>query len=740
MKNQLTCTLLWILLALPPIASPQKASWEKPKNEGFFPVSVWYSGGKARAPMLSAITPDSEKQWRKDLHKIKSLGFNTVRTWVDWSKNEPREGEFHFENLQLLLQLAEEQDLRVIVQVYVDSAPDWVGRKYPDGHFVAQNGAVIESQSAPGYCFDNTGVRKAVLNYFQQVAKVASASKAFYAYDLWSEPHVINWAEIDYIPNAQFCYCPYTLARFREWLKQKYGTLEALNKAWYRGFDNWEQVEPPRFATILSYADYMDWRIFMGDKLAQDLASRSRAVKQVDPLHLTTSHAAIPSVFQTLADGTGAPDDYLMKDSVDYYGTSFYPKLTSPATHWTLARRMLVMDSVKSVTGGRGFYVGELQGGFGVHGVTVSQPIEPHELELYTWGMVARGARAINYYAFYPMSSGYESGGYGLINLDGTLTERSKAAGATAKIISEHADLFLNAKPAPSPVALIYNPLTSLVGGQVFAARMAMRDAIAGYHRMFYERNVSMDIVSAREITGRSLAQYKLVVAPYPILMTEELAKALEEYVQGGGHLLLEARPGWVDDHGFAQPVIPGLGLEKVTGVREREVDPVNDFKIRWGNAEFGAASMEEKFTVLDPKATVVAQFEDGTPAAYEHSYGAGSAMILGGFAGNYNEKNPVSMNPLGEKLMQWAGIEAPEMKASAPVEVREMTSGGKRLVFFFNHTDKSAAVEYTTPVRSVADFQELISGESQKLGRALSFELPAQSVKVWVYSSVLIR
>jgi beta-galactosidase len=578
------------------------------------------------------------------------------------------------------------------------------------------------------------------LDYFQQVAKVASVSKAFYAYDLWSEPHVINWAEIDYIPNAQFCYCPYTLARFREWLKQKYGTLEALNKAWYRGFESWEQVEPPRFATILSYADYMDWRIFMGDKLAQDLASRSRAVKQVDPLHLTTSHAAIPSVFQTLADGTGAPDDYLMKDSVDFYGTSFYPKLTSPSTHWTLARRMLVMDSVKSVTGGRGFYVGELQGGFGVHGVTVSQPIEPHELELYTWGMVARGARAINYYAFYPMSSGYESGGYGLINLDGTLTERSKAAGATAKIISEHADLFLNAKQAPSPVALIYNPLTSLVGGQVFAARMAMRDAIAGYHRIFYERNVSMDIVSAREVTGRSLAQYKLVVAPYPILMTEELAKALEEYVRGGGHLLLEARPGWVDDHGYAQPVIPGLGLEKVTGVREKEVDPVNDFKIRWGDAEFGAASMEEKFTVLDPKATVVAQFADGTPAAYEHSYGAGSAVILGGFAGNYNEKNPVSMNPLGEKLMQWAGIEGPEMKASSPVEVREMISGGKRVVFFFNHGDKSAAVEYTTPVRSVADFQELISGERQKLDRMLKFELPAQSVKVWVYPSVLKR
>ena len=51
----------------------------------FFPFSVWYSGGKARAPMLSEITTDSEEEWRADLQQIKDLGFNTVRTWVEWA-------------------------------------------------------------------------------------------------------------------------------------------------------------------------------------------------------------------------------------------------------------------------------------------------------------------------------------------------------------------------------------------------------------------------------------------------------------------------------------------------------------------------------------------------------------------------------------------------------------------------------------------------------------------------------
>ena len=134
-----------------------------PPQPGFFPVSVWYAGGKARAPMLEPVTPQSAAEWREDLSRIKSLGFNTVRTWVEWTSGEPREGQYHFEQLDLMLRLAQEMGLRVFVQVYVDSAPDWVGEKFPDGRFVAQNGAAIPSQAAPGYCFDHPGVRQAVL-------------------------------------------------------------------------------------------------------------------------------------------------------------------------------------------------------------------------------------------------------------------------------------------------------------------------------------------------------------------------------------------------------------------------------------------------------------------------------------------------------------------------------------------------------------------------------------------------
>src|SRR5947209_18686313 len=107
--------LLVLLVSLPSLAAD------------FLPVSVWYGGGKARAPMLEKDPRAKKELWRADIRQIKSLGFNTVRTWIDWATGEPREHEYHFENLAVILELAREEGLKVFLQVYMDSAPRWVG-------------------------------------------------------------------------------------------------------------------------------------------------------------------------------------------------------------------------------------------------------------------------------------------------------------------------------------------------------------------------------------------------------------------------------------------------------------------------------------------------------------------------------------------------------------------------------------------------------------------------------------
>ena len=734
----LTKPLLVRILAQDNSAGQGKTAPSSPVSPTFFPLAVWYSGGKARAPMLERITAESPELWKQDLLKIKSLGFNTVRTWVEWNVGEPEEGHYHLENLDLLLRLANEVGLRVIVQVYVDSAPEWVGIKYPDGHYASQDGQPIPSQAAPGYCFDHRGVRKAVLDFFQEVARHVAGSPAFYGWDLWSEPAALNWARIGYKSEPMFCYCPSSMERFRLWLKGKYGTLDRLNEAWHRTFSDWNQVEPPRYGTILTYTDFMDWRVYYGYKLAEDLKLRNDAVKAIDPQHVTTSHAPNPSpLVRTLADPYDPTDDYLMKNSVDFFGTSFYPKLTAPEHNWTLERRVLAMDLTNSMTAGRGFYVGELQSGYGVHGTTIGSPITSADLELWTWGMVSRGARAINYYAFYPMNAGYESGGYGMINLDGTLTDRSRHAGEIAQRIQQNADLLLQSRPDPAQVAIVFSPLVPLLGGyDEEGSRNAIHEAVAGYHRMFFERNLPVDVLSSRELAQDDLQKYKLVIVPCPLMLTDDEAGTLKKYTSAGGHLFVEARAGWVDERGHAEPKIPGFGWDEMFGVREKQLVPGKEFEVKWGYAHFKAMKFQEQFEVENQSAHPVASLADGTPIAWENRYQQGSAIIFGSFAGQENYEHTLPMHPLADILSRWAGLSQPNLHAPPLVELREMHAAKGRFVFFFNHSEKAAAVEFSRDLEtSPSAIREIMTDQKiSSAGRNLTLntEVPPQSVRIY--------
>lgn len=688
--------------------------------------------------MLETVTPQSAGLWKQDLTKIKDLGFNTVRTWVEWNVAEPKEGQYHLQNLDLLLNLAEQVGLKVIVQVYVDSAPEWVGKKYPDGHYAAQDGQPIPSQAAPGYCFDHRGVRTAVLGFFQEVARHAASSPAFYGWDLWSEPAALNWARIGYKAEPMFCYCPSSLERFRGWLKTKYGSLDQLNAAWHRTFTDWSQVEPPRYGTILTYTDFMDWRVYYGYKLAEDLKLRNDAVKAIDPRHVTTSHAPNPSpLARTLADPYDPTDDYLMKNSVDFFGTSFYPKLTAPELNWTLERQVLAMDLTDSMTAGRGFYVGELQSGYGVHGTTIGTPVTSNDLELWTWGMVSRGVRAINYYAFYPMNAGYESGGYGMINLDGTLTERSRHTGEIARLIQQNADLLLRSHPQRAEVAIVFSPLTPLLGGyDEEGHRNAIHEAVAGYHRMFFERNIPVEVLSSRELKQDNLQQYKLVIVPYPLMLTGEEADVLKHYVSDGGHLFVEARPGWVDERGHAQPRIPGFGWDEMLGVREKQLIPGKDFDVKWGSAQFKATKFQEQFEVKNDSAHAQAFAPDGAPIAFANPYNKGAAIIFGSFAGQENYEHPVAMHPLAQILSQWAGLSRLALRAPPSLELRQMQAPDGRWVFFFNHGDRPAAVEFRRSLeKPAAKIRDVTTGSAISPTANVLYlkaEVPAQSVRVY--------
>ena len=732
----------------------------KANMKDYFPFSVWYSGGKSRAPMLSKITEDSEKEWRADLMQIKELGFNTVRTWVEWSTCEPEQGKYNFENLRLLMRLADEIGLRVFIQVYVDSAPDWVAQQFPHALYETQSGSKVLPQSSPGACTDNDDYGEVVLNFYTELAKVATSYPSLFGWDLWSEPHIINWASIDYVSNVQFCFCPGTKDKFRDWLKEKYGTLENLNQAWHRNLTDWNLVDPPRFSTILSYTDFIDWKTFIYEKLQSDMQNRYNAIRKADPDHLITAHAVGASLFQSPHNGYGATDDFLMAKPLDYYGVSIYPKHNHPDRAWSVTTLRTVMDFTRSANREKGgWYVGELQAGKGTVSLMISNPVTADDHRIWAWSAIAKGAKGVNIFSYYPMSSGYEADGYGLINLDGTITDRAEKAGELAAIVDKNQKLFLSSTPEKSQIGIVYNPLTQMVGGmQQRDYPGALTNSLIGYFQSFANHNIPVDFIHREHLEQKQLSQYKLIIVPFPLMFTTEAAEGLKEFVRNGGYVLAEARLAWNDNRGYASEIIPGLGLQEVFGVRESEVRmgdniglSLSDNKhpvlkgLKKGDTLKGSL-FEQSLTPLEGhNVNVLATNSQGAPALVNTTFGKGEAMLAGSFLGmgNFSEVNAIN-DKFFVNLLEWANVDRPfttslDGRTSKQVEVRLQRNNQSSIIYIINHSDEDEEISINLDVENSGNFtiRNIIENEvkTQKSnGRVLELKtmIAPKQVNVW--------
>jgi beta-galactosidase GanA len=253
---------------------------------------------------------------------------------------------------------------------------------------------------------------------------------------------------------------------------------------------------------------------------------------------------------------------------------------------------------------------------------------------------------------------------------------------------------------------------------------------------MFFERNLPVDVLSSRELALDDLQFYRLIIVPYPLMLTSEEARILKAYVSAGGHLFVEARAGWVDDRGHAQPRVPGFGWDEMLGVHEEQLIPKKEYAVKWGAAQFKATTFEERFAVGDHAARALAVAEDDTPIAYENRYQKGRAIVFGGFVGEQNYQHPVAMHPLAGLLAEWSGLSRPKLRAPARLELRQMYAPNGRWVFFFNHGDKPAAVEFArTLERPASNIREVATGRQvAHVGTELNLkgDVPAESVRIY--------
>ncbi len=106
----------------------------------------------------------------------------------------------------------------------------------------------------------------------------------------------------DYHPNSYFvgdenslfrwdlphdyCRSPWCLAAFRQWLQQRYASLDELNAAWRTEFAAWDEVKPDMAAEAIEkqrFASFIDHRHFMFSAITNAVITQYEAMKAADP-------------------------------------------------------------------------------------------------------------------------------------------------------------------------------------------------------------------------------------------------------------------------------------------------------------------------------------------------------------------------------------------------------------------------------------------------------------------------
>ncbi len=113
-------------------------------------------------------------------------------------------------------------------------------------------------------------------------------------------------------------------------------------------------------------------------------------------------------------------------------------------------------------------------------------------------------------------------------------------------------------------------------------------ESIRGSYKACFDAGVEVDIVDGDRTGAESLAAYRVVIHPFPALMSDAVARKLQTYVERGGTLISGPVPGRFDEHGFARHGFMSPAVEHLFGVRHESLRQVAEFdgRERWTPAE----------------------------------------------------------------------------------------------------------------------------------------------------------
>ena len=560
----------------------------------------------------------------QDIELMKKARVNTVTLGVfSWSALEPQEGVYTLDWLADIIHNLYANGIRTILATPSAARPAWLAHKYPEVRRVRADRVRELYNRRQNYCYTSPLYRDKVRRIDQKLAQ-----------RFGSDPAVILW----HISNEMGgdCHCELCQAEFRRWLQERYGSLQALNKAWNARFWShdytaWEQIESPApQGENAVQALTLDWKRFVSDRHIDFLKFERDTVKELAP------DAKFTVNMMYRFDGI---DYFKMAKEIDVASWDNYPTWHKPTeTVEETALDTAMMHDLFYSMKGKPFLLMESSPSF-TNWQPISKQKKPGIAELAALQTVAHGADSVLYFQWRASRGAEEKFHGAVVGHDGR--QDARAFTETVQVGEKLEKLSEITAVQREKQALIVHDWQNK---WALEGSCGPRNAGLGYWdelKRHYNALARAGIAVEFGDETADLTGYRLVVVPMLYLLTDDFAKKLCDFAQNGGTVVVTYWTGVVDESDLCRLGDTPYGLTELLGLRRTEIDGMYDGETRRCTPASGCALPEAQASILcevaalndtDPAEPLSIYAEDyfaQYPAAAVHKYGAGRAYYL---------------------------------------------------------------------------------------------------------------
>lgn len=427
-----------------------------------------------------------EEIWEEDMRLFKLAGIDEVTLNVfSWAALQPSEDTYNFEKLDKIMDLVEANGLKVFLATSTAAHPAWMAKRHPDILRTEFSGMKRKFGSRHNSCQNSPTYQKYSVLLAKKLAERYGEREC-----------VIGWHICNEYGGE--CYCENCEKQFRVWLKEKYGTIEEVNKAWDTSFwghtfYDWDEIVLPNMLSEHFEPDRttfqgisLDYRRFNSEGMLKCYQAEAAAIRSVVPDAKITTNLM----------GFYKPLDYQMwAKSMDFISWDNYPANEDP-----YSRIAMNHDLMRGIKGRQPFVLME-QTPSVTNWLAYNALKRPGVMRLWSYQAMAHGADAVLFFQMRRSIGACEKYHGAVIDHVGTENTRAfREISQLGKELQQLGDKTLGARSRAKAAILVdWDNWWAIEYSAGPSRDLKYLDEVFLYYRALEEQNYAVDIIGVEE-------------------------------------------------------------------------------------------------------------------------------------------------------------------------------------------------------------------------------------------------